>query len=232
MCTLGAKKIEDRFFIFKNRDREYSIDTQVIIEDEGVKKLLVVDQKGHCEGLNEYGIGMIEASLRPANKTRFRTISQIARQVLDQKTLDESIAIIQNHKISTNVIISNGERTFIVEKTPEEFSSTEVFERGVIANHGVHISSENGPDLKSVREWTEGRYKRASQLVNGISSFDDIVQFLSDKDGFPNKSILGGNRDEGWWIPTHCSYVYDLRKRTIFFCNDRPDRGEFIEYSL
>ena len=65
MCTLGAKKIKGSFFLFKNRDLECRVDTRLKRENGKTKKLLAVDQHGHCEGMNEYGIGFVEATLQP-----------------------------------------------------------------------------------------------------------------------------------------------------------------------
>jgi len=232
MCTLGVKKIHGRFYLFKNRDREYRINNRVVLEKGKIKKLLITDSKGHCEGLNEYGIGLIEATLRPARKTRFRTISQISRRILDQKTIEEAIIIIKNNKTSTNVIISDGGRAYIVEKTPDEFAVTKVFHEGVMTNHSIKLHKKNGPKLQSVREWTEARYKRAKKLIKNITCFQDVVEFLSDTEGYPNKSILGGDRKDGWWIPTQCSYIYDVKNKKIFFCKTRPDKDHFVEYKL
>ena len=228
MCTLGTKKIKDNFYLFKNRDREYEINTKVIEENNGIKKLLVVDQRGHCEGLNEYGIGIIEATLQPYPRIRYKTPSQIARKILDQNNLKDALNIIKKSKISANIIISDGRNSFIVEKTPYEFATTKVREQGIITNLSVKLNKKNGANLKSIRDYSSKRYKRAKEIIKKIKYFNDIKKFLSDKENYP-MSICSG---EPWWITTKCSYIYDLKNKSIFFCNTRPDKGKFKEYKL
>lgn len=229
MCTLGTKKISGHFYLFKNRDREYCVDTKVVREKGRVKKLLIIDQKGHCEGINEYGIGFIEATLQPFPRTRHKTPSQIARKVLDQKKIEDALKIIEKSNTSCNIIISDDKNSFIVEKTPYEFATTRVRTEGVITNLSIKLNKHNGSMLKSVRDWSRARYVRSKEIIKEVKSFRDIPKFLSDKKGYPDKSICSG---EPWWIPTKCSYIYDLENKSIFFCKTRPDRGRFKENKL
>lgn len=228
MCTLGTKKLNNSFYLFKNRDRKYKVNTRVVKEKNAVKKLLILDQRGHCEGINEYGIGIVEATLQPFPRVRYKTPSQIARKILDQNNIKDVLRIIEKSNISANMIVSDGVNSFIVEKTPYEFASNKVKDQGVITNLSIKLNKKNGANLKSVRDYASIRYKRAKEIVKNIKSFNDIKKFLSDKKNYP-MSICSG---EPWWITTKCSYIYDLKNRKIFFCNTRPDKGIFKEYKL
>jgi len=229
MCTLGAKKIHESFFIFKNRDREYKSRCSVIREKGKASKLIVVDNRGHCEGLNEYGIGFVEATLQPFPRIRFRSISQIARRILDQNNLPDAIGIIRRSKTSCNVIISDEKDAYIVEKTPFEFAATKLKTQGVITNLSIKLNRKNGSKLKSVREWARARHNRARHLVKDVRSVSGIRKLLSDKEGYPDRSILGG---KGWWIPTRASFIFDLKRRKILFCNGQPGSHPFKGYML
>ncbi|MFA6524084.1 MAG: carcinine hydrolase/isopenicillin-N N-acyltransferase family protein [Candidatus Paceibacterota bacterium] len=229
MCTLAAKKINNKFFIFKNRDLGWNAKTRIIKENKKVKKLLVVDERGHCEGLNEYGIGLIEATLQPYPRIRYKTPSQIARRVLDQSNINDAIKIIENNKISANIIISDGKVAFIVEKTPYEFALIKIKTEGAITNLSLKLNHKNGAKLASLRESAKLRYERAKKIIKKIRKFSDIQKFLSDKEGWPANSICRGYP---WWIPTRCSFIYDLKNKTIFFCKTRPDKGKFKKYQL
>jgi|GEM_PF-1356058 len=229
MCTLGTKKLNNKFWIFKNRDREYYIDTKVKVEKGCVKKLLIVDQRGHAEGLNEYGLGFVSATLQPFPRVRHKTSSQIARRILDQKDLAGALAVIKNNKISANIILSDGHAAYLVERTPYQFAATQVKDSGVLTNLSVKLDKRNGSRLAVVREWATARYRRAKIIVKDIKSRAGIIRFLSDKQGWPNKSICSGG---DWWIATKCSYIYDLGRRTIYFCPTRPDKGKFKKYKL
>ncbi len=229
MCTLGAKKIGRRFFIFKNRDLEYARKCRIAREGGKARKLLVTDGKGHCEGLNEHGIGFVEAMLQPFPRTRFRAISQLARTILDQGTLQGAISVLRGNKTSCNAIISDGKRAFAVEKTPRGFAVTRLKEHGILTNLSVKLDRRNGSHRRDVRGWAAARYNRGKELVRKARGLKGIIRLLSDKKGWPDRSICSGG---GWWIPTRCSYVLDLEKRRIYFCSTRPDRGKFAEYNL
>jgi hypothetical protein len=228
MCTLGTKKINGKFYLFKNRDREYFVDTKIVKKKGKVKKLLVVDQRGHYEGINEYGIGLIEATLRPFPYIKHQTSSQIARKILDLNNLKDILKVVKESSVSGNMIISDGKDSFIVEKTPHQFATTKIREQGVITNLSVKIDKRNGAKLESIRKWAKLRYDRGNIIIKRIKSFKDIKKFLSDRENYP-LSICSG---KPWWIPTRCSYIYDLKNRTIYFCNTSPDKGEFKEYKL
>ena len=229
MCTLAAKKINNEFFIFKNRDLDYSAKTRIIREDKKVKKLLIVDELGHCEGLNEYGIGIIEATLKPYPRVKYPDSSKYVRKILNQKNLQDVIEIIKNSKSSVNNIISDGKQAFIVEKTPYDFAITKIKDHGVIANLSVKLSKKNGPNNKESRRITKIRYERAKELIKNVSNLKDMTKFLSDKKGFPCESICRGKKSIS---PTKCSFIYDLKNKVIYFCNTRPDKGVFKEYKL
>ncbi len=229
MCTLGAKKINGRFFLFKNMDREFFVDMKVKKEKGRAKKLLLVSQRWHCEGLNEHGIGLIEATLQPFPRTKHRTISQLARRVLDQDNIHDAIDVIKNNKTSCNAIISDGDKAFIVEKTPYEFATTQLRGQGVITNLSIKLNKKNGSKLKCVRDWARARYKRGKKIIKNVKSIPDIAAFLSDKKGWPDKSICSGG---DWWIPTQHSYIYDLKNKKILFCKGKPAKGKFKEYLL
>jgi hypothetical protein len=229
MCTLAAKKIDNKFFIFKNRDLERNAKTRIIRENKKVKKLLIIDERGHCEGLNEYGIGIIEATLKPYPLIKYPDSSKDARKVLNQKNIEDAIEVIKNSKSSVNNIISDGNVAFIIEKTPYDFAITKVKDHGVIANLSVRLSVKNGPHNEESRKITKTRYLRAKEIIKNVKNFKDINKFLSDKKGYPHKSICRGKEATS---PTRCSFIYDLKAKTIFFCPTSPDKGKFKKYQL
>jgi len=229
MCTLATKKIKGYFYIFKNRDREYFIDTKVVKENGKTRKLLIIDQRGHCEGINEYGIGLISATLQPFPKVKYKTSSQIARRILDQDNIKDALRVVERNKISANMIISDGSSSYIVERTPHEFAATKVRAQGVATNLSIKLSKQNGSKSESVRGWARARHKRGKEIIKDVKSFNDIIKFLSDKKDYPDKSICSG---APWWIATKCSFIYDLKNKSIFFCKTRPDEGKFKEYKL
>ena len=229
MCTLAAKKINNKFFIFKSRDLDYQAKTRIIRENDKVKKILIVDERGHCEGLNEYGLGIIEATLKPYPLVEYQDSSKIARRILNQNNIQDALKIMKNNRGSVNTIISDGKSAFIVEKTPYEFATTKIRDMGVIANLSVKLSRKNGPQTKSSRENTRARYLRAKELIKTVKTIKGMEKFLSDKKGYPHQSICRGPEAVS---PTRCSFIYDLENRSILFCKTSPDKGEFKKYQL
>lgn len=223
MCTLGAKKIDGKFIIFKTRDRSDKVSTRIIKETiNGIRTILIVDEKGHCEGMNEYGISFVESSLWPYGIKKFRHVSYIGRKILKQKTLDGAIGLIQRNKISSNVIVSDGIRAFIIERTPSQFDARILRVGGVITNHSIRLDHRNLPKTEEGQKASKGRLRRARALIKDISSIKDIEVFLSDKDGkYPiyNKHTIS-------------SYIFDPSARKLFLYRKEPLTSKARIYSL
>jgi len=214
MCTLGARRISKHFLIFKNRDRLETLHTRIILEEGRTKKILAVDEKGHCEGLNQHGIGFVESSLNPRSSMKYKLVSDIGREILNKDNIDDAIKVIEKENISGNLIISDGSRAYIVERAPDGFSATRIMEQGAITNHSIRLDSGNRPKEKNDYESSRERLSRAKELVRGIRNRKDIEGFLSDRHG--KHSIYNEH--------TLCSYIIDPMKREIVFYKSRPDR--------
>lgn len=229
MCTLWTKKIWDKFYLFKNRDLKYAISTKVKKENDKVKKILIVDDKWHCEWINEYGIWVVFATLKPYPLIKYPDSDTIARDILNQKNIKNAISIIKNSGISVNIIISDNKTSYIIEKTPYEFAMTKVKDNWVITNSSIKLNKKNWPLSQESRESSEIRYKRGKKLINHIENIKDIIKFLSDKESYPLYSICKWKESIS---PTRCSFIYDLKNRKIFFCKTRPDNWTYKEYIL
>ncbi len=229
MCTLAAKKINDSFLIFKTRDLERKAKTRVVKEAGMVKKLLIVDEKGHCEGLNEYGLGIIEATLKPYPPVKYPDSSTITRRLLDKKDIKEALEVIKKSRCSFNSILSDGKTAFIVEKTPDNFAVTRLKDSGVVTNLSLKLSKKNGSKLRETRLASKIRLLRGREIIKGIKSLNGIKKFLSDKKGYPLYSICRGKESIS---ETRCAFIYDLERRTIIFCPVSPDKGKFKAYKL
>lgn len=229
MCTLAAKKLNGMFFLFKNRDLSEPAHTVVVHENDVVKKVLIVDEHGHCEGLNEYGIGMIDATLKPYPLVPYPDSSLYAREVLNQSTIEDAISVIKRNLGSVNTIIADAHRAYVIEKTPYEFAITEIETGGVITNTSIVLDKRNGPHSEESRIASETRLNRGKQLLPMVHSMNDIQRFLGDTEGFPLFSICRGADSIA---PTRCAFIYDLAKKTVYFCDTSPDVGLFQAYSI
>lgn len=223
MCTLGARKIQGRFCLFKNRDRADNVNTRVVVQDDKIRKLLIVDEKSHLEGLNEFGIGFVEATLSPHGIRKYKTVSQIGRRILNQKTIKNAIEVIKRNKISSNILISDGRSSYIIERTPNEFSVTRLIKQGVLTNHSLKLDRRNGPKKEKDMISSKKRLMRGRILVKGINDLKDIENFLSDKKDVPY-SIRN--------LHTKCSYIYNLHEKKILFYVSIPNETIFREYEF
>ena len=214
MCTIGAKKINEKYIIFKNRDRSDNVHTKIIFEDNGIKKLLIVDEKSHCEGLNEYGLCFIETTLSPHCTRKYNTVSGLGRRILNQKNIVDAIDIIKRNKISSNIIISDGKVAFTVERTPSEIAITKLRNYGVITNHSIKLNKLNGPKDNASRKSSVMRFNRAKKLVKAINNNNNnIKKVLSDTYGrYPIYNEF-----------TICSYILDPIKKQICFFDSKPN---------
>ena len=64
MCVILFTKINDSNIIFKNRDRFYNANVKIIHElNNGIELAYIYDEHtGWIEGINEYGIGIINST--------------------------------------------------------------------------------------------------------------------------------------------------------------------------
>lgn len=170
----------------------------------------------------------MEATLKPFPLIRHREPSNIALEILDQKNIIDALDVVKRRKISGNMIISDGENAYLVERTPYAYAQTKLKNYGAIVNLSIKLDKRDGSRTEISRNHARARYKRATELVKTISSLKDIKAFLADKKNAP-KSIC---RSELYEIATRCAFIYDLKHRKILFCETSPDVGIFKEYKL
>ena len=224
MCTLGAKKIRGKFYLFKTRDLKHNIPTRIVVEKKEVKKILVIDKNNHCEGLNEYGIGFVEATLKPHSDKRYLQPSSIGRKILNQTNLNDALNVISKYKISGNIIISDSKNAIIAERTPSEFAFTKIRDQGIITNHSIKLDKRKGSKKKANGVSSIRRYYRAKELVKEIKDLKGVERLLSDTRNSPKFSIHN--------IKTRCSFIYELNKREILFYKKIPIKSRAIKYKL
>ena len=64
-CIIAGRKFDDDLCLFKNRDRGYDAVVDVVhLENDGTEMAVIFDPKtGYIEGVNEYGIGVVNTAL-------------------------------------------------------------------------------------------------------------------------------------------------------------------------
>lgn len=170
-CIIVAKNFEkqNKFILFKNRDRAYKPTVKVVHEIlNGVEVAYLVDTiTGWTEGLNEFGIGIVNTALLVEYDEKEDKIldkknvkSQDAPKVLkllQTKKLSEAAKIAVEYKggIKGHSFISDGKNIISIEMTRKHKAKTQLLKTKDLAvrtNHGEIYKDAgytSGQDLKS-----------------------------------------------------------------------------------
>jgi hypothetical protein len=105
MCVILFTKINDSNIIFKNRDRFYNANVKIIHElNNGIELAYIYDEHtGWIEGMNEYGIGIINSTFTIAKDHKQYEIDNIKKNINQARDYDS----IKGHKIKTALTKSN-----------------------------------------------------------------------------------------------------------------------------
>jgi hypothetical protein len=194
-CTVVAGNLEDKMFLFKNRDRSYTPDSIVKREIlNGVEIVYYTDQTGWIEGMNEYGVGFVFSALttnkyngydpsyyvsdEPKSADKFKPFAKDIKNVLTSKNVEDAIKLIEKSKKSGNFLI--GDKKEIVEM--EVFDGKIVKEKidktqlKIKTNHGELIShAGHQPDPYSIKRAGSSIRKYQAELqLSGVKSLSDI----------------------------------------------------------
>ena len=194
-CTVVGGKLEDKMFLFKNRDRSYTPESVVIREKlSGTEIVYYTDQTGWIEGMNEHGVGFVFSALTPkvytgygpsyymsddpkklGNFDRFR---DGVKKALTSKTADEVVTKILASKKSGNFIISDTKKMIELEvfKGKHVRKDVDLASLKIKSNHGELIPEaghqSNGYSIK--RANSEIRQYQATVQLQGVKTIVDI----------------------------------------------------------
>lgn len=194
-CTVVAGKLEDKIFLFKNRDRSFTPDSEVIVEKfKGVEIVYYSDQTGWIEGMNEYGVGFVFSALskreykgygpsyymsdEPKDDTKFSRFADGIKEVLISKDADEAMKRILKSEKSGNFLIGDKKKVIELEVFEGKNVSKEVdlSELRVKTNHGELIPiaghQENGESIK--RGISGTRLYQAKLQLQGAKTLTEI----------------------------------------------------------
>jgi hypothetical protein len=194
-CTVVGGKLEDKMFLFKNRDRSYTPDSKVIREKIGGTEIVYyTDQTGWIEGMNEHGVGFVFSALtprkyegydpsyyvsdEPKDNGKFDRFKDGIKKVLTSKTADDAINKILSSKKSGNFIISDKKKMIEMEVFEGKHVKKEVdlSTLKIKSNHGELIpEAGHQPDGYSIkRANSEIRQHQATIQLQGVTSISDI----------------------------------------------------------
>ena len=121
-CIIVGGCIGNNFILAKNRDRRYVPTIQLVrkLSKNGSEMVLMYDKKSqYVEGMNEYGIGIINSTLLNEEDSRSRSgynnrQGNIIHRALCAKTLDEAVGIISTHSggVEGHTLVADALRMF------------------------------------------------------------------------------------------------------------------------
>jgi hypothetical protein len=238
-CVVAKISFPDTTVLAKNRDRGYKAEIEVIHEIiNGVEVVYLHDRlTDWSEGMNEFGIGIINASLtvdfdekegdlakQNIEKGKAPSVSYDGlkiRTALASKKLSEAVKSVvsfvgedsKDVGVKGMTIIANPKHSFLIEMTSKhapiikKIDSEKVVVR---TNHGIAYT-DTGYTSGVRRKSSESRMKIATEKLNNVSGPTEVLDTLSKqytKDNFLNPYRRSNKYD----METTSQVMYDLNK--------------------
>jgi len=202
MCVIASLYLENQSILVKNRDRKYKAFIEVIHEIKNGVEVLYIHDIGTdwSEGLNEFGIGITNATLMVAQdetegvivKKRKNTISNDGakiRHALSIKNIDDTLKYLTNYNSKNTLhnglkgitIVANSEKKYVYEGTKkhqpiiQELDKTELIVR---TNHGIyHKGAGYNSGIK--KKSSISRLDISKRELEKVEKIDDVMNVLS-----------------------------------------------------
>jgi hypothetical protein len=212
-CIIVSKEIDNKFILAKNRDRAYKPKLEVVHEIlDGVEVVYLHDiTTDWSEGMNEFGIGLVNSALMVGHDEAEKKIvkksgkpskdGKTIRKVLTQKTLKSAVKMVlgyngYNNGIKGHTFISSPKYMVSVEQTSKHKPNVilQNIEHPIVrTNHG-HIFTDagyiDGINYKS----SKIRKISAEKTVDKIKNWRDIP-IVMRKQFYKSDSQLNMRRD-------------------------------------
>jgi len=212
-CTIAAVRLNDGVVLAKNRDRGYKAKVEIIhelIDDVEVVYWRDIDTDW-CEGMNEYGIGIVNSSLlvnqdekegkevekkRKTNDAKGRKIKSYdgkkIRNALSKKTLPQVIKSIigysaddkKNVGLKGETFVSDSSNIYVVEMTSKHSPIIKKLKK----EKKVLVRTNHGIYHKSVG-YTKGEKKKSSHMrlelakkhLQSVKTDNEVIDRLKQK---------------------------------------------------
>jgi len=206
-CVIAKIDVDGKRLLAKNRDRAYKAPVEIIHElIDGVEVVYIHDAlTDWSEGLNEFGIGLVNASLMvdfdekegklakekedKGKKVNPSFDGLKIRTALSKKKLSEAIRSIVTFKgedktdvgVKGMTIVSNPKYTFLIEMTSKHLPVINRINNGetvVRTNHGIAYP-DTGYTSGVKRTSSESRMAIAKEKLSNVTEPGDVLSTLS-----------------------------------------------------
>jgi hypothetical protein len=202
MCVIASLYLENQSILVKNRDRKYKASIKVIHElKDGVEVLYIQDlDTGWSEGLNEYGIGITNATLMVNQderegiviKKRRNTVSYDGdkiRKALSLTNIESIVNYLTDYKNKKSMhnglkgitFVANAETKYVIEGTTKhaplviEVPKEELIVR---TNHGIYYPGA-GYNTGIKKQSSVSRLEIAERELNKVNNINEVLDILS-----------------------------------------------------
>ena len=227
MCVIAAKYFPSHgWVIAKNRDRNYPVEIKMVqSQRQGVERLFIRDlTTGYSEGLNEYGVSIVSASVmvkkdekeggsRASDSQSWTSPDgQRIRRSLYSKSVDGAVKSLIESQIPGNTLVTDGKKLVLIEAgftnygTPKEKyqhveKTIKKTETVVRTNHGILLPwtgyDMKNPDQKEDAISTRTRMKVAEKEVKKAQDPQQLLAALGSAPDKTNKQMNPIRIDKG-----------------------------------
>lgn len=251
MCVIASLYLENQSILVKNRDRKYKASIKVIHElKDGVEVLYILDlDTDWSEGLNEYGIGITNATLMVNQderegvviKKRKNAVSYDGAKIRHALSLTNIESVLsyltdyKNRKTQHNglkgiTFITTPETKYIIEGTKKHSPiciEIDLQDTIVRTNHGIYYPGA-GYNTGIKKESSISRLEIAERELSKVSKIDEILYVL-ERQYVDNNFLNPYRRPSQYDIFTTGQILTNLTKLKLQYKPD-PDFCDFLGY--
>ena len=234
-CIVAGGCVGNDFILAKNRDRKYTPSIAIIrkLSKRGIEIVLMHDKtSGFVEGMNEYGIGVVNSTLLNVDDSDKKSgynkkQGNIVHRALCCRTLQDAVDIICYHKggLEGHTIVSDGNKMYHIEharnQLPHILELDPYSKFSVHTNHGVKYP-DSGFEVKDGNNYISSKIRKAIAEVELQSCSDekDIFKTLRSQNFSPESNYNMHRRvapEAG--LSTSSQLVMNLPQRVFSFHN-------------
>jgi hypothetical protein len=248
MCVIASLYLENQSILVKNRDRKYKAFVKAVHEIKNGVEVLYIQDTGTdwSEGLNEYGIGITNATLMVMQdenagivvKKRKNAISNDGakiRHALSIKNIEDTVSYLTNYSSNNKLhnglkgitIIANSEKKYVYEGTSKHtpiISELDKHKLIVRTNHGIyHTGAGYNSGIK--KKSSISRLDISKRELENVKRVDDVMDTLS-KQYVTNNFLNPYRRKNEHEIFTTGQILINLNELYLEY---KPD-AEFCEF--
>jgi hypothetical protein len=248
MCVIVSKEVDNKFILAKNRDRAYEPVIEIVHEIlDGVEVAYLHDvTTDWSEGLNEFGIGIVNSALMVGRDEYEKKIVKKSgkpskdgikiRRALTQKTLKSAIkfAVQFNGGIKGHTFVSSPLYMVSIESTSKHTPHIELqnAENPVVrTNHG-HIFSDAGYRTGIKYLSSKMRKISAENILDSVTNWKDISKMMRKQFFKPNSQLNMRRDTKTMWTSSQMVLNLTDRIMEITYFEDKIKEFKGIKRNL